>query len=150
MKITFPHVLGATFLVAASIATVRGQSKADSVSIPVTQLRYAPTGVTDGVHGEVQAAKAHGDFTLGAHGTFLRMQPQFASPIHRHSADEWGVVISGVVVNGKPGSQDIPLPVGSYFFQKARESHVTKCISSNECVVFLSQPAKYDFLPDGK
>ena len=150
MKAAFPNVLAAILLAAASMAPVHGQSSPASVSIPVTQLRYAPTGVTDGIHAEIQAAKAYGDFSRGAHGTFLRLSPQFASPLHTHSADYWGVVVAGVVVNGKPGSEDIPLPVGSYFFQKAGEPHITRCISPNECLVFLNQNAKYDFIPVGK
>jgi hypothetical protein len=42
------------------------------------------------------------------------------------------------------------LPAGSYFFQKAGEPHITKCLSSNECIIFLSQPGKYDFDPTVK
>jgi len=37
------------------------------------------------------------------------------------------------------------LPAGSYYFQKGGERHVTKCISSNECVFFVSQNGKFDF-----
>lgn len=150
MKIALSHVLDSILLVAASIAAVHGQSSAASVSIPVTQLQYGPSGVIDPSHGEVQAAKAYGDFTRGAHGTFLRLPPLFVSPLHIHSADYWGVVLAGVVVNGKPGSQEIPLPVGSYFFQKAGEPHITRCISPNECLVFLNQSSKYDFIPVAK
>lgn len=130
-------------------AVAGGQSQ-PSVSIPVTQLQYGSTGVTDGIHGEVKAASAYSDSTSGAHGTFLKLPAGFVSPSHIHTSDDWGVVISGVVVNGKPGSQDITLPVGSYFFQKGGETHITKCISPNECIVFLSQNAKYDFIPTTK
>lgn len=146
MKLALSHILGATVLAAASAAAVHVQSNTASVSVPVTQLRYGPTGVTDGIHGEVQAAAAYGDSSRGAHGTFLRLPPQFASPLHTHSADYWAVVVAGVVVNGKPGSEEVPLPVGSYFFQKGGEPHITRCISPNECLVFLSQEAKYDFI----
>lgn len=148
MKITLPQIVGVAALAGVSVAAVYSQSSSSaSVSIPVTELHYAPTGVSDGVHGEVQAAKAYGDYALGAHGTFLRLPPHFASPVHSHSGDEWGVIVAGVAANGKPGSKDIPLPVGSYFFQKAGELHITKCLSPNECIIFLSQPSKYDFIP---
>jgi beta-alanine degradation protein BauB len=139
-------LLGAAVLALAAngaIATSGDQSR----SLPVTQLHYLPTGVSDGVHGEVQAAAAYGDSTQGAHGTFLRIPPGFVSPVHTHRYDEWAVVIAGVAANRKPGDLDIALPAGSYFFQKAGEPHVTKCLSSNECILFLSQPGKYDFTP---
>ncbi|MET3107500.1 hypothetical protein AAKU67_001431 [Oxalobacteraceae bacterium GrIS 2.11] len=119
-----------------------------SVSTPVTDLKYGPTGVSDGVHGELMAGPAYGDLAHGAHGTFIKMPAGFSSKVHSHTEDYWGVVISGVAVNGKPGSKDIPLPVGSYWFQKGGESHVTKCISPNECIFFLNQPDKFDYLVD--
>lgn len=119
-----------------------------SVNIPITQLHYNDTGVTDGVHGDLQTAPAFGDLNHGAHGTFIKMPAGFVSPIHTHTEDYYAVVISGVGVNGLPGGADIPLPVGSYWFQKGGERHVTKCISPNECIFFLSQPGKFDYLPD--
>jgi hypothetical protein len=119
-----------------------------SISTPVTRLTYGPTGVSDGVHGELQAAAAYGDLAHGAHGTFIKMPAGFVSPVHIHTEDYWGVVISGVAVNGLPGSRDVELPVGSYWFQKGGERHVTKCISPNECIFFISQNGKFDYVTD--
>jgi beta-alanine degradation protein BauB len=117
-----------------------------SVSTPVTQLHYSPTGVSDGVHGELLAGAAYGDLTRGPHGTFIRMPPGFVSPVHTHTEDYWGVVVAGVAANGLPGSKDVPLPAGSYWFQKRGEAHVTKCLSPNECVFFISQNGKFDYV----
>lgn len=115
---------------------------------PVTQLHYGATGATDGVHGELLAAPAYGDLANGAHGTFIRMPAGFVSPIHVHSGDYWGVVVSGVAANGLPGSKNIELPAGSYWYQKGDEKHVTKCLSPNECLFFISQQSKFDYLPN--
>ena len=49
------------------------------------------------------------------------------------------------MVNKTPDGADIPLPVGSYWFQKGREPHVTKCISPNECNFFIGQNGKFDY-----
>jgi hypothetical protein len=136
-------------LAALSYAAIAASSSFESVSIPVTQLHYGPTGVSDGVHGELMAAAAYGDLAHGAHGTFIKMPAGFVSKVHTHTGDYWGVVISGVAVNGKPGSVDIPLPVGSYWLQKGGESHVTKCISPNECIFFINQQEKFDYLLQG-
>ena len=35
----------------------------------------------------------------------------------------------------------------AYWYQRANINHVTKCISSDGCTVFLTQPGKFDFLP---
>jgi len=116
-----------------------------SVSRPITDLEYGPTGISDGVHGELCAAPAYGDLTNGPHGTFIKMPAGYVSPAHTHTEDYWAVVVSGVMVNGKPDSSDVALPVGSYFLQKGGEAHVTKCISPNECIFFISQPGKFDY-----
>jgi len=123
------------------------QGKA-SVNTPVTSLQYGSTGVSDGIHGELKAAPAYGDLGHGPHGTFIRMPPGFVSPVHIHTEDYWGVVVSGVAVNGPPASVDVALPAGSYWFQKGGERHVTKCISPNECLYFISQQGKFDYVTD--
>lgn len=120
-----------------------------SVNVPVTALQYGPTGVSDGIHGELKAAPAYGDLGHGPHGTFIRMPPGFVSPVHIHAEDYWGVVISGVAVNGEPGSTAVPLPAGSYWFQKGGERHITRCISPNECLFFISQQGKFDYVSEG-
>jgi hypothetical protein len=141
-------LLGAAVLTALSSIAVAAILGAPSMSTPVTELRYGPTGISDGVHGELNAAPAYGDLAHGAHGTFIKMPAGFVSKVHVHTGDYWGVVISGVAVNGLPGSQDVPLPVGSYWFQKGGERHVTKCISPNECIFFISQNEKFDYVAD--
>ncbi len=139
-------ILAAALVGLTSLAALAAVDSTSSKSVPVTELTYNTTGVTDGVHGDLKAAPAYGDLVHGAHGTFIKMPAGFASKVHTHTEDYWGVVISGVAVNGLPGSADIPLPVGSYWFQKGGESHVTKCISPNECVFFISQNGKFDYV----
>jgi len=148
MTIQRSLLIGAAVFATLSCATLAGTLGTSSVSTPVTALTYGPTGVSDGIHGELNAAPAYGDLARGAHGTFIKMPAGFVSKVHTHTGDYWGVVISGVAVNGLPGSKDVPLPVGSYWFQKGGERHVTKCISSNECIFFISQNEKFDYVTD--
>lgn len=140
-------ILAAVALATVAFIALGAPGEKPSVNLPVTQLQYVGTGVTDGVHGELQAAPAFGDLAHGAYGTFIKMPAGFVSPVHAHTGD-YGVVISGVGANGVPGSADVPLPVGSYWFQKGGERHVTKCLSPNECIFFINQSTKFDYLPD--
>ena len=141
-------LIGAVVFAVAAFIVSGAPGEKPSLNLPVTQLQYIRTGVADGVHGELQAAPAFGDLAHGAHGTFIKMPAGFVSPIHTHTGDYYGVVISGVGANGVPGSTDVPLPVGSYWFQKRGERHVTKCLSPNECIFFINQSTKFDYLPD--
>jgi hypothetical protein len=74
------------------------------------------------------------------------MPAGLVSPVHIHTGDYWGVVVPGVAVNGLTGSKDVLLPVGSYWFQKGGEQHVTKCVSPNECPFFIGQNSKFDYV----
>ena len=112
-----------------------------SHSISVTEMHYTATGI-----GPIEVAPGYGDMSKGAHSNFVKIPGHFTSPAHTHTEDYYGVVIAGVVANSSDGTQDIPLPPGSYWFQKGREMHVTKCISASECVFFVTQPGKFDFL----
>lgn len=113
-----------------------------SVSVPVSELKYFDTGV-----GPLKAAPAYGDLGHGAHSTFVKLPAGFVSPLHTHTEDYYAVVVSGVVANEADGTaKDRPLPPGSYWFQKGKANHVTKCLSANECVVFITQPGKFDYV----
>lgn len=146
MKTTTTRLLSAAALATFATATFAAPEGRPSVNTPVTQLQYGATGVSDGTHGELKAAPAYGDLAHGAHGTFIRMPAGFVSPVHTHTEDYWGVVISGVAANGLPGAADVALPAGSYWFQKGGEKHVTKCLSPNECLFFISQQGKFDYV----
>ena len=150
MNMKISGMVAAAVFACLSVVSISLAAQNSSVAVPVTALKYGPTGVSDGVHGELSAAPAYGDLAHGPHGTFVKMPAGFVSKVHTHTDDYWGVVIEGVAANGKPGSTDVPLPVGSYWFQKGGESHVTKCLSPSECIFFISQNGKFDYLADEK
>lgn len=135
MKIAFSVAL-------ASALCANLCSAADvSVSIPVTALKYEQAAF-----GPLKSAQAFGDRNSSKHGSFVKLPAGFVSPPHTHTEDYYATVISGVMASGPVGEPDIPLPQGSYWFQKGKERHVTKCLSANECVFFQSQEGKADFL----
>lgn len=138
--------LMSVILAGLAVAALAAPSGQPSVSVPITQLKFSPTGVSDGVHGELYAAAAYGDFSRGAHGTFVKMPAGFVSKVHTHTEDYYAVVISGVMVSGVPGSADVQLPAGSYWFQKGGEPHISKCVSPVDCIFFVSQAGKYDYI----
>ncbi len=136
----------------SNIASAESTISKASVNLPVTQLKYFDTGVygVDKSVGTLKAAAAYGDLQNGAHGTFIKMPAGFVSKVHNHTGEYYAVVLSGVGVNGTPKSKDIPLPVGSYWSQNGGEAHITKCISPNECIFFISQTVKFDDVEDSK
>lgn len=118
-----------------------------NISIPVTELKWASTEiVAPNGKGPLQVAPAFGDFTSGAHGTFVKMPAGFVGAEHTHSSDFYVAVITGVAANTSIGDKDTLLPAGSYWFQPGGKAHVTKCLSTTECIFFVNQAAKFDYL----
>ena len=111
-----------------------------SANYPITNRTFFDTGVG------LQAAAAHGDLQKGTHGTYVKMPAGFISKSHTHTEDYVAVVISGVGANGLPDAADVALPAGSSWFQKGEEVHVTKCLSSVDCLFFVVQPGKFDYV----
>lgn len=127
---------------ASIVAMVAFATAETSISKPVTELTFFDTGI-----GPIKAAAGFGDLNKGAHGSFTKLPAGFVSPLHHHTEDYYGVVISGVVANEPSATaKERPLPPGSYWFQKGNADHVTKCLSANECVTFISQRGKFDFI----
>lgn len=93
-----------------------------------------------------------GDFTQGAHITYLKFQPGAKTPLHTHSSDYVGIVLSGRMrheVKGVPVTSRV-LGAGSHWFMPGTVEHVSECLQGSECVLVLIQNEKFDFLPAEK
>lgn len=130
-------------------AVVHPAHEGPTVSIPASQIKFGSTGVKTSA-GELLAGPAYGNLGTGKHGTFVKMPAGFISPPHTHTEDYFAVVIEGTATNAPTGVKEVPLPVGSYWFQRGEEEHVTKCISKTDCLFFLVQPGKFDYVPTKK
>lgn len=134
--------LARALVAASTLLLAHAYAAESSVSVPVSEVKFFDTGV-----GPLKAAPGFGDLSKGAHSTFVKLPAGFVSPLHTHTEDYYGVVVTGVVANEvDAAAKDRPLPPGSYWFQKGKAKHVTKCLSANECVVFITQPGKFDYL----
>ncbi len=72
------------------------------------------------------------------------------SPPHTKTANMFGVVISGTMVHSRVGADSAAetlLPAGSFYKIPANLPHISKCVSAVDCVTFLYQDGKFDFLP---
>lgn len=146
MKVTTKIGIAAIAIVGSMESSAFAQEKIASSSLPANEIHFGATGVKTEA-GELMAGPAYGNPTKGRHGTFIRMPAHFVSPLHTHTADYFGIVIEGVGVNTQPGKSDVPLHPGSYWFQRGKERHVTKCVSDTDCLFFIYQPNKFDYLP---
>jgi len=91
-----------------------------------------------------------GDRQNGAHISIVKFPPGSVSPLHTHSNEAEGVVVSGVMSHWHEGETQASakaLPAGSYFKEPAMLRHVTACAAGSECVAVIIQKSKWDGKP---
>lgn len=95
------------------------------------------------------ASPISGNFAEGEHITFIKFPAGMKTPLHTHSHDYVGIVISGVTRHFTPGKPETkkPLPQGSHWFIPANLPHVSECLPGADCVMALYQANAMDFVP---
>lgn len=131
-------------LMAAAGATFAANNKSDTHF--VTQdisWQKSPFGP------EVRAVD--GDFGKGSHITYIKFNAGDVTPLHTHSADYVGIVVTGTTRHYVPGKKHTYkiLPPGSYWSMSANVKHVSECLPGVECVMAVYQNKAFDFITHG-
>mgnify|MGYP002279565372 CR=1 FL=1 len=113
------------------------------INLPANNLKWevTPEGVA--------FAALKGDRFKESYMAMVLLPAGLTSPLHVKSANMFGVVISGTfshIAKGADSSTEVLLPTGSYYMIPANLPHISKCVSETECVSFLYQDGKFDFL----
>lgn len=114
------------------------------VNTPPTQFNWETTAEGVGF------APLIGERFTEAYMAMVRLPAGLVSPVHIKSSNMFGVVVSGTLIHhavGAEPSTEIRLPEGSFYKVSAGIGHVSKCVSETDCVTFLYQDGKFDFLP---
>ena len=149
-SVLFKKVIATLIFATSSCALAINADAADStkiINIPPTQLQWETT------EEGVGFAPLQGDRFKESYMTMVRLPAGLISPAHVKSANMYGLVVSGTITNiavGAAPATEIKLPTGSYYKIPAGLAHVSKCVSSTDCVTFLYQDEKFDFLPVGQ
>jgi len=136
------------FVVVSSIfgaSAIAGQKSRSDISahVPTTELKWRQTQIGP------EASPIQGDFTKGAHITYLKFPAGIKTPLHTHSADYVGIVIGGNMKHWTPGKPETEkkLPPGSHWFIPSKAKHISECLPGVECMLVIIQQQKFDFLP---
>ena len=101
----------------------------------------------------VAFASLIGDRFAEPYMAMVRLPAGLVSPPHTKTANMFGIVVSGtmrhVAIDANPSSE-VLLPAGSFYKIPAGLAHVSKCNPGMDCVTFLYQDGKFDFLPASK
>ena len=88
-----------------------------------------------------------GDPSQGEYGRLLKLPAGFSPPTHAHSGDYHGINLAGNWRHGFDGGAERELAPGSYVFQPGTAMHNDACIGPGDCIIFLHQHEKSDFIP---
>ena len=88
-----------------------------------------------------------GDRNTGEYAMLLKIPAGYVAPIHAHTGDYHGLSLSGTWRHSFDGGEERELPPGSYVFQPGMAMHGDACIGPDDCVVFIHQYVKGDFIP---
>jgi hypothetical protein len=142
-------VLGAAVLGAvAAVSYNAGAAKAkQAIVTPAADIKW------ETLMGGLQIAKLWGDRDKGPeYGALLKFPGGADSGMHAHTGDYHAVSLQGTWVHTIEG-ETAPakeLPPGSYVFQPGKQMHGDLCKGKVDCVIFVHQHAKGDFIPAKK
>ena len=88
-----------------------------------------------------------GDRSVGEYGMLLLIPAGFVAPIHAHTGDYYGVNLTGNWRHSFDGGDQKDLPPGSYVFQPGMGWHGDACLGPDDCILFIHQHVKGDFIP---
>jgi hypothetical protein len=142
--------IGSAVILAAamglSYAAGAAKAKKEAVIVPAAELHweeYAPGT-------PLQVASLWGDRKKGGdYGMLLKMPAGFEAGVHAHTLDYWGVAVQGTWVHTVEGS-DAPAKEGgpgTYVMQPGKQNHNDVCKGKQDCILFLHQHGKGDFIP---
>lgn len=129
---------------AALLLTTTVQASENIISKPLSELEWKTSKEGVGF------ASLEGNRFNEAYMAMVKLPAGLISPTHKKTANMYGLVVSGTIVNvavGASPDSEIKLPAGSYYKIPASLAHVSKCVSNVDCVTFLYQDGKFDFLP---
>ena len=111
----------------------------NAVLVPPGEVKWQDVPNAKGV----QLAALQGDPSKGPSHFFLKFAPGFSAPVHFHSANHYGTVVSGTLVLSVDG-QERKLPAGSYFAFTGKKPHATRCEAGADCVLSIDARGKWD------
>lgn len=140
-------VVGLALLLQIDLSAAQSQATSKSVT-KRSAILWAPAELKWTDFPDVKGAKQAilwGDPNKGAHGALVKFPAGTEVPLHTHSHEGRGVVISGTLAIALEDQPPKELGPGSYFLVPAALKHKTICKSGADHCLFLDQsPGAFD------
>jgi len=139
-------LLGLVMVGVAGVSYAAGAAKGKApVNIPAGELTWEALG--PGM--PLQMAKLWGDRAKGEYAMLLKLPAGFEAGMHAHTLDYHAVAVQGTWVHTNEGDTNPPkeLAPGSYVMQPGKAMHNDVCKGKVDCIIFVHQHGKGDFIP---
>lgn len=140
-NVVFAGVLVATGLIAGFAIGAAAPKKSEMVAAP--ELKWAEMAPGS----PVQIATLWGDRAKGEYAMLLKMPAGAEAGVHAHTADYQAVCVQGTWKHSDEGGEWKELPPGSHVMQPGKAFHNDACKGPEDCIVFVHQHKKGDFIP---
>ncbi|MGH8761590.1 MAG: cupin domain-containing protein [Burkholderiales bacterium] len=135
-------------LLLVSLITATGFGyAADSANIGSMKAASELEWVETSPGSPLKRAILWGDRISGEYAMLLKMPAGFVAPIHAHTGDYHGMNVTGTWRHSFDGGAERLLPPGSYVFQPGMGMHGDSCVGPEDCILFIHQYVKGDFIP---
>ncbi len=139
-------VMGFSLLTTAACAIgvgVAAKNTAPTAHTAADELSWVESGFGP------QVSPVSGDFSSEGHVTYVKFPAGMTTPLHTHTHDYVGIVVTGVSMHWEPGKPETKkkLSAGAHWFVPANTPHVSECLPGVECIMAIYQQAAMDFLP---
>ena len=139
-------VAGAAFallpiLVAAQAQNAKTPAKITGKTlIAAGEMKWVPM---PGLEGAMQVP-LFGDPTKEAHRILYKWPAGTKAPLHKHTAGDRGVIVSGTLSLAVEGAPPKMLPAGSYFSLAGGVQHATAAEGDTPCIFYLEREGPFD------
>jgi Domain of unknown function (DUF4437) len=135
-------LVGVSLIAAAGLGYASDSAKVGTMSAP-DQMQWQEIGPGS----PLKIVMLWGDRTKGEYAMLLKLPAGFVAPIHAHTGDYHGMNLTGTWHHSFDGGEERDLPPGSYLFQPGMGMHGDACIGPDDCILFIHQYVKGDFIP---
>ena len=139
---------GAAFALHAGSAAVTAETAATPKKLFAAEMQWVP--MAEG--SPLKIVALWGDHTKDAdYGMLVKMPAGFSTGMHSHSSDYDSIEIQGKKIHrSKDEATSEPYTAGSYSHETPGHVHEDVCLGPEDCIVFIHQGKKFDFIPDKK
>ena len=115
------------------------------ITVPAADLKWEALAPGS----PVKMSVLWGDHKKGPFGMLLKQPGGSESGMHTHASDYHAVLVQGTWIHTVEGDSSAPkeLTPGSYVMQPAGQYHIEKFKGSEDCIVYIHQLGKADFIP---